>query len=80
MNSCSNPTNGGIRSKAQALGNKTSTRTGAGSTNPAPLSLCKMEEPKNLIEFEHALGIALYDWQASADHCAKRSAELRFQR
>jgi hypothetical protein len=35
-------------------------KTGVGSTNPAPLSLCKMEEPKNVIEL--------------ADHCAKRSA------
>jgi hypothetical protein len=34
----------------QALRNITSTKTGAGSTNPAPLSLCKMEEPKNVIE------------------------------
>jgi hypothetical protein len=57
MNSCSNPTNGGIRSKAQALRNITSTKTGVGSTNPAPLSLCKMEESKNVIEFTYALGI-----------------------
>jgi hypothetical protein len=32
-----------------------------------------MEEP-NVIEFAHALGIALYDWQDPADHCAKRFA------
>jgi hypothetical protein len=66
MNSCSNPTNGGIRSKTLALRNITSTKTGVRSTNPAPLSLYKMEEPKNVIEFAHALGIALYDWQDPA--------------
>ena len=61
MNSRSNPTNGGIKSKAQGLRNKTSTKTGAGRSTPAPLSLCKMEEPKNVIEFEHAELLVRHD-------------------